>query len=81
MLLDVVDGERTSLLLLLLDGWIASAAAAGLGSSLVPTISGEVNGLARLDGSCMFVKSKAPEGGERGTLVGLVISPPPLGEV
>ena len=73
MLLDVVDGERTSLLLLLLDGWIASAAAAGLGSSLVATISG--NGLARLDGSCMFVKSKAPEGGERETLVGLVISP------
>ena len=71
MLLDVVDGERTSVLLL--DGWIASAAAAGLGSSLVATISG--NGLARLDGSCLLVKSKAPEGGERETLVGLVISP------
>ena len=80
--MDVVDGERTSLLLLLLlDGWIASSAAAGLGSSLVVTTSGEVNGLARLDGSCMLVKSKAPEGGERETLVGLVISPPPLGEV
>ena len=73
--MDVVDGERTSVLLL--DGWIASAAAAGLGSSLLATISG----LARLDGSCMLVKSKAPEGGERETLVGLVISPPPLGEV
>ena len=79
MLLDVVDGERTSVLLL--DGWIASAAAAGLGSSLVETISCEVNGLARLDGSCILVKSKAPEGGERETLVGLVISPTPIGEV
>ena len=64
MLVDAFEGERTTPLLLLL----TDSAKLGVGSSLLAATSddfGEVNGWVRLAGSCMLVKSKAPDGGER----------------
>ena len=75
MLVDAVGGGRTRQLLLLLVAGLTESATLGLGSSLPEALSvgfGEVKGWVRLAGSCMFVKSKAPEGGER-----LLLSPPP----
>ena len=69
MLVNAVVGERTRQLLLPLAAGFTESATLGLfGSSLPAEISagfGEVKGWVRLAGSCMFVKSKAPEGGER----------------
>ena len=64
MLLDAVGGERTRQLLA---AGFTGSATLGLGSSLpISAGFGEVKGWVRLAGSCMFVKSKAPEGGDCG---------------
>ena len=84
MFADAVGGERRRLLLLLLlaAGLTDSATPLGLGSSLLEAISvdvlGEVKGWVRFAGSCMFVKSKAPDGGET-LLLGMLLSSPLAG--
>ena len=68
MLIDAFEGERTTLLLLMLAAGLTDSVKLGVGSSLLAAISdgfGEVEGWVRLSGSCMLVKSKAPGGGER----------------